>query len=100
MARARVSPTPVDVVEVVDGGPHDLLQRAEPADDAVDDRLGQAGDAGQQPVAAGLDVGVEVDGVAGQLQRRAHRREVEQLFGAHGRQRVHRLVELPVAVVA
>ena len=43
-------------------------------DDAFDDRLGQAGDAGQQPVTPGLHVGVEVDRLARHLQGGGHGR--------------------------
>ena len=34
----------LDVVEVVDGGPHDPLEAPEPSHDVLDDLLGQAGD--------------------------------------------------------
>ena len=71
MARARVSPTPDDVVEVVDRRPHDLLQAAEAGDDALDDRIGQARDLGQQAVAAGLQALVEVELLVGEVERGA-----------------------------
>ena len=61
MARARVSPTPATSSRSSIGGPHDLLEVPNRLDDALDDRLGQAGDAGQQAVAAGLHAGVEVE---------------------------------------
>src|SRR5688500_7016240 len=75
-------PYDTHVIEVIDGGAHDLLQVAEPRDDALDDRLGQPGDLRQEAEAAGLQALVEVELLVRQVQRSADRLEVEQVLGA------------------
>jgi hypothetical protein len=56
---------------------------------------GRRGMLRQQPVAAGLTLGVEVERVAGQVQHLGHDLEVEQVLGAEVGERVHGLVEVP-----
>ena len=100
MALARWSPTPFDLVEVVRSVARMIFgQGAEPLDDPVDDRLGQAGDAGQQAVALGLHRGVEVGGAVGEVQHVGHGLEVEQRLGVEAGQAGHGLLEVPVVLL-
>ena len=99
MARARVSPTPLTSSRSSMRGPHDLLEVAEAGDDALDDRLGQPRDLGQQPEAAGLEALVEVELLVGQVERGADGLEVEQVLGAEVGQRLEGLVDVPVGVL-
>ena len=68
-------------------------------DDALDDRLRQPRDLGEQPEAAGLQALVEVELLVGQVQRRADGLEVEQVLGAEVGERLERLVDVPVGVL-
>ena len=68
-------------------------------DDALDDRLGQAGDLGEEPEAARLQALVEVELLVGQVQRGADRLEVEQVLGAEVGEGLERLVDVPVGVL-
>ncbi len=44
-----------DLLELGQGGPHDLLEVDEPVDDPLDDGVGEPGQAVEEPVATGLD---------------------------------------------
>ena len=72
IARAGCRSTPSTVVEVLDGGPHDLLQAAEAVDDVGDDRRRAA--AGSWPAAGsprGCRLGVELALAARQIEQAA-----------------------------
>ena len=58
-ARARCSPTPSTVMQVVEVGRQQLLQAAEVVDEPVDDGARQAGHLVEQAVAARADGGVQ-----------------------------------------
>ena len=68
-------------------------------DDALDDRLGQAGDLGEQAEAARLQALLEVELLVGQVQGGADRLEVEQVLGAEVGERLEGLVDVPVGVL-
>ena len=86
------------VVEVVDRGPHDLLQAAETVDDVADDAFRQPGHLGQQAEATGLQAVVELGAAAGEVQCGGHGAEVEQLVGGQHGQRRQRVGDRPRAV--
>ena len=67
-----------DLDEVGDARAHDLGQRAEALDHVVGDRLGQARDLAEQPVAARLQRRVEVE-LGREVQQRRDDAQVEQL---------------------
>ena len=60
------------LLELAQGGPHDLLQVDETLDDPLDDGVREAGQAVEQPVAAGLDPGLGVVERAGQPEDLGH----------------------------
>ncbi len=86
-----------DVVELVDGGPQDLLEVSEAVDDGVDHRLGQPRDAREQPEAAGRHPHVEVRRAVRQVHRGGDPAEVDQLVVRQVRQGVEGLGQVPVA---
>ena len=67
--------------------------------DGVDHGLGQPGHLRQEPVASGLDAGVEVIGVEGQVQDPRHALEVEEVVGVQRGQAPHGLLEVPAGVL-
>src|SRR5687768_31940 len=84
-----------DVVEVLHGGPHDLLRVVEAGHDPVGHDLGEPGDLVEQPVAMRLQRPVEARPLR-QVQNRRDLLEVEQLIGGQLGEALHDLVELPV----
>ena len=96
MARARDSPTPATSSRSSIVAAHDLLEAAEAPHDALDHRLGQPGDAGQEAVPPGLHVGVEIDHRARQVEGLGHTPEIEKLLGTHVGEGGHGLFDLPL----
>ena len=66
--------------------------------DALDDRIGQPGDLGKQPVAARLGGAVQLRRHR-QVEHAGHRLQVEQVVGAELAERLHGLIEPPGGVV-
>ena len=68
-------------------------------DDALDHRLGQPRDPGQQPVAAGLQALVEVERLSGRCSAAPTGLRIEEVLGVELGERRERLIEVPAGVL-